>query len=364
MRPLPRGRGRPAVRSITMRRVLVVKPSSLGDILHAFPAASLLAEAHPGLKIDWLVHPAFAKLLEYHPAVDRALLFDRSRLGRALSFAPAFASLVKELRKERYDAVIDLQGLMRSAAIGFLAKAPRRAGSAKPKEPLARLFYSESILPDPALSHAAERNCSIVCSFLGIPFKSPDFEMRQIPANREGALKALAAAGLGSSAPLVGIAPGARWDTKRWPPEFFASMAAEIARRRPGACFAVIGARQDSQLASALMAAAGEEAKVIDLTGRTGIGELVELVRLCELFICNDSGPMHIAAAVGTPLVALFGPTDPSLTGPHTRKALVLQPDLDCIKCLKRYCQKGLCHLSLDPAESASSALEFMHWRS
>jgi len=184
------------------------------------------------------------------------------------------------------------------------------------------------------------------------------------PANRAGALKALAAAGMGSSSPLVGIAPGARWDTKRWPPPFFAKMAVEIARMKPGACFAVLGAASDSALAKSIAEAAGSEAKVLDLTGKTGIGELVEAIRLCELLISNDSGPMHIAAAVGTPLVAFFGPTDPALTGPHSRKAMVLQPELDCIKCLKRYCQKGLCHMSLDPAESARSALEFMHWRS
>lgn len=346
-----------------MKRILIVKPSSLGDILHAFPAASLLCSKLPGVKLDWVVNPAFAQLLEYMPCVDRAIIFKRNELGRVSSFAPEMLKLAKEIRRERYDAVIDLQGLFRSAAVAFMARSARRAGHANPKESIATYFYTEKIDVPASIVHAADRNTALICSFLGIPFESRDYQLPANAKNMEGAAKALESAG-GMRKPLIGIIPGARWDTKRWPPEFFAKLACKMAESKPELTFAILGAPSDMPLARAIVKAAGQGANICDMTGRTSIGELVETLRLCAVAISNDSGPMHIAASAGTPLVALFGPTEPGLTGPRSPgKAVVLKPDLDCIGCMKRYCQKGLCQLSIDPESAAVAALDLLRWR-
>lgn len=347
-----------------MKRVLVVKPSSLGDILHAFPAVSLLAEKLPGVKIDWVVHPAFAQLLEYLPCVERAILFKRAELGKASSFVPALLELAKELRKERYDAVIDLQGLLRSASLSFLARSGERAGHAFPKESLATLLYTDRIAVPEEITHAADRNTYLVSKFLGIPFESRDFQLPSNARSMEGAAKALKEASGGVPKPLAALIPGARWDTKRWPPEFFAKLACSMSKARPEISFAVFGAPSDMPLARAIVKEAGSGANVFDMTGRTSIGELAEALRLCSVAISNDSGPMHVAASVGTPLVALFGPTEAKMTGPRAKgKAAVLSPNIDCIGCMKRYCQKGLCHVSLDPEGAAAAALDLLRWR-
>jgi ADP-heptose:LPS heptosyltransferase len=136
-----------------------------------------------------------------------------------------------------------------------------------------------------------------------------------------------------------------------------------MSAKRPELSFAVFGAPSDMRMALEIVKGAGAGASVYDLTGRTSIGELAEALRLCSVAISNDSGPMHVAAAVGTPLLALFGPTDPALTGPRAEKAVVLRPDIDCIGCMKRYCQKGLCQVSLDPGSAAGNALDLLKWR-
>ncbi len=356
--------GQSRAESKQMKRILIVKPSSLGDILHAFPAASLLCERIPGLKVDWLVHPSFAQLLDYMPCVERAIPFKRGELGKASSFVPAMLELSKEIRREPYDAVIDLQGLIRSASIAFLARSKRRVGHASPKEPMAKLHYTERIDVPKSITHAADRNTALVSAFLGIPFESRDFILPSNAKNMEGAAKALEKASGSVPKPLTAIIPGARWDTKRWPPAFFAKLACAMAAARPELSFAILGAPSDMPLAREIIKETGSGANVFDMTGRTSIGELAETLRLCSVAISNDSGPMHVAAAVGTPLVALFGPTEPSLTGPRSNgKAAVLSPNIDCIGCMRRYCQKGLCHLSLDPENAASAALDLLRWR-
>ena len=347
-----------------MKRILIVKPSSLGDILHAFPAAAMLSEAMPGVKLDWLVHPSFAKLLDYMPCVDRAILFKRSELGELRTFAPNMRELLEELRRESYDAVIDLQGLIRSASIAFLAKSKRKVGHAHPKEPLAKLLYNERIDVPASITHAADRNTALICSFLGRPFESRDFQLPVNTKNMEGAAKALSLAAGAVPKPLVGLIPGARWDTKRWPPEFFAKLSSEMASTRPELSFAIFGAPSDMSLAKAIISATDGKARIFDMTGRTSIGELAEALRLCSVAISNDSGPMHVAASVGTPLVALFGPTEPTLTGPRSDgKAVIMSPNIDCIGCMKRYCQKGLCHVSVDSSNAAAAALDLLRWR-
>ena len=341
-------------------RFLIVKPSSLGDILHAFPAVEALRKAYPGAVIDWVVNPAFAGLLDYMPGIDRRILFRRKELGKWNSFFPEFFSLWKEIRKNSYDAVIDLQGLMRSALVARLAKAPEYYGPGHVKENLAKLCYSKKLSYPPDVFHAVERNCEMIRQIPGVAEADPYFGLPVLPEQKEKAEKLLAAEGFTrkSDASWIAVAPGARWVTKQWPPEFFAEVMRGIAEKRSRVSFLLLGSPAEKELAEKVKESLGNGIEVLDLCGKTDLGELVELIRMTDLLICNDSGPMHIAAAAGTRVLAFFGPTYPELTGPYCKIKRVFQPKLDCIKCFRKYCQNTLCHRSISTGEVVDSALE------
>jgi lipopolysaccharide heptosyltransferase I len=326
-------------------KVLIVKPSSLGDILHVFPAIAILTAARPDAEIDWMVHPAFADALKYCPGIRRIIFFRRKELGSVKTFFPHFLKLFFELRQERYDLVVDFQGLFRSAFFAWLARCRQVAGFASPKEPAAKLFYARKIVvPDSAL-HAVNKNISMMrqllnsTSAVAAPFLTPVKEFS------EKAEKLLRESGITSSDRIVGIIPGARWQSKCWPPVFFAKIIAALNRLRPELRFLILGSESDGCASSEIIKSAAN-AGIISLTGKTGIGELIEIIRRCEFIISNDSGPVHIAAAMDKTVFAFFGPTDPDKTGPYGSKRYIFQADLPCIKCLKRKCPLGTfeCH--------------------
>lgn len=342
------------------RRFLIVKPSSLGDILHAFPAVEALRKAYPDAVLDWVINPAFEGLLDYMPGIERRILFRRKELGSLKTFFSAFFPLWREIRKNRYDAVIDLQGLMRSALTARMARAARYYGPAAGKENLAKLCYSVKLSYPENVFHAVERNCAMIRGIPGVEECDPHYVLPVLAEKKRAAEQLLADAGFvrNEETCLIALAPGARWATKQWPPEFFAEVVRGIARKRSQAVFLLLGSPGEMLLAEKVKEAFGDAGKMPDLCGKTDLGTLVELIRMSDLLICNDSGPMHIAAAAGTPVAAFFGPTYPELTGPYCERKKVFQPKLDCIKCFRKYCQDTLCHRSLSAGEVVDSVLE------
>jgi len=336
-------------------RLLIVKPSSLGDVLHAFPAVAALCR-ETGCRADWLIHPAFAPLLRYLPCVDRAILFERKKLGAVKTFVPAYLELRRELKREKYRAVIDFQGLLRSAMLGFTASAKTHAGV--PHEWVARPFYGRKLTVDPG-HHALLRNNEAAAAFLGKAVDEIDFSFRLEPAaeNVASAETLLKNTGIAGSKMLIGVAPGARWVTKQWPPEFFAKVIGALSERYPEAVFLLLGSQSDEDAAQTILACA-PAGKAVDLCGKTTLGDLVELTRKCRLFLSNDSGPMHIAAALDVPVLALFGATSPVLTGPYTQKKTVLQPGLACEQCFERHCVKMTCHKAIEAERAVRAAQE------
>ncbi len=330
-------------------RILIVKPSSLGDVLHAFPAVTFLAEHLPGTAFDWLVAPQFAEIVRYHPAVDRVLFFRRKQLGKALSFPKEFGILVRELRRNRYDAVIDFQGLLRSAAVSRLARAAVTAGPEHPRESAAAIFYKRKLSQGGENTHAVRRNLAMAADFLGIP--PPEEPVFQMPAADDSFRKVALLVRKIAEGKIAAIAPGARWPSKQWPASFFAEAANFVAQRHSDCAFLILGAKSEKQCGAELAAAI--HAPTVNLTGMTSTSELVEAIRQSGALLCNDSGPMHIAAALGRPLISFFGPTDPVLTGPFSRNAVVMRPnDLTCLNCFRFECPDPVCHRSIDPAET------------
>ncbi|HCE46395.1 MAG TPA: lipopolysaccharide heptosyltransferase II [Lentisphaeria bacterium] len=331
-----------------MEKILIIKISSLGDVLHAFPAVSLLAEKFPEARIDWLVNPAFAPVLRYNRHVRRIIHFPRRELGSPLKFPSAFRKLLAELRSERYDMAIDLQGLLRSALFAKFAKADSVAGFSAPKEKVAALFYDRRLSPELQYVHAVEKNTRFISMLFDIPFSVPQEDLPEDSSGMKAVRLLLEKKGVPADGSIIAVAPGARWKSKQWPPAFFAEVMDKVHESASDSIFLLLGSRDEIGICGSI-ASACRKAKPVVIAGETGIGELVEALRISKCLLCNDSGPMHIAASLRKPVFAMFGPTDPGKTGPYGKGHAVFQPYLGCIKCLKRYCPRKNyhCHASV-----------------
>ena len=317
-----------------VRRILVIKPSSFGDIVHLFPALGLLKRQYPDALLDFVVNPEFVSLLEFSPfPVNKTIIFERRKLGKFSTFFPAFFNLISELRREKYDLVIDFQGLFRSGLCTFFSRGKVRAGFASPREKAAALFYNRKIAVP--LSHAVKRNVLLTEALCDIP-AGGNVELFPLPISASGraALPEL-------PEKYMVLLPGTRWESKRFPTGFFAALVRKLKEKMPGLKFVAAGAPSEAILADAI----GEG--VINLAGKTTLASLFELLRSSCGAIGNDSGPLHAAAALNIPVFGFYGPTEPGLTGPWGDKTKVFQrDDLPCIGCLKRQCphDRVLCH--------------------
>lgn len=342
-----------------MKKFLIIKPSSLGDVLHAFPAVSLLASGEgTGCEISWLIQPAFSDLLDYLPFVKKKIFFERKELGKFSVFPGAVCRLLSALREEKYDAVYDLQGLLRSALISFLTRSPLRYGPENPREKAAKLFYNRKMsYPEKDVQHAADKLCCMISHASSLPRPEKYFTLPVLEKFRTKAWEKAKAKGLDIAAHqkegrmIIAVAPGARWESKTWGEEYFVTLIKELHAYDEKISFLFLGTNGEKESIRRIK----EELaplQVTDLSGETGTGELVELIRAAGILLCNDSGPMHIAAFTQTVPVAFFGPTDPVLTGPCCKNALVFQAEnLPCIKCFKKNCSTLLCHRKIDMAK-------------
>ena len=320
-------------------RVLIVKPSSLGDVVDAVPVAVALKEAFPAVEVHWLAGRPYAELLAAQPSVDRVLVFDRRRWGGwgFWRHRVEWRTLVRQLREAGYDVAIDLQGLARSALLTRASGAPARVGLSSARE-CARLAYTVTVGPREPEVHAVDRYLQVLRA-LGV---APPGEARfglAVPQEAGEQVEARLAAEAVSGR-FVCLAPGARWESKRWPVERFAELGARLAEAQ-GVEVVVVGAEEDRALARVIAERVGPTAR--DWTGRTTLVELAALLERSALVVTNDSGPMHLAAALGTPLVALFGPTNPVRTGPYSPRAVVVTSAAHCAPCYRRRCDRLVC---------------------
>lgn len=308
-------------------RILVIKPSSFGDIIHLFPALGLLKKVLPDAVMDFVVNPEFAPLLDFSPfPVDRRIIFERRKLASA-GFLKELFALRRELRKEKYDAVIDFQGLFRSGFITFLTRSWVKAGFAGARERSAEIFYNRKIKAVSA--HAVERYGELVCQLFDLDEKltQPD-----LPVNHQ------AAAGLPElPEKYIVLLPGTRWESKRFPPELFGEVCRKISEKLPGYTFIAAGSAGEREIAGQI---GGE---VLNFAGKTTMPQLMELLRNAAAVIGNDSGPLHAAAALKRPVIGFYGPTDPVLTGPWGGNCHFFYADCECRGCLKRLCPDGSC---------------------
>jgi len=320
-------------------RILIIKPSSLGDIVHALPVLAGLRRAYPDAHIAWLAASAFAPLLDGNPLLDEVIPFDRRRYGkmwRSPRATVAFWRLVALLRRSRFDLVLDLQGLLRSGLLAFLSGAPQRIGAAGAREG-ARLLYTRLYRPPDSARHAVDKLLFVLAE-LGLPIEQTEFPLA-VTEHERGEAAALLAEVVGTPIERYSaLLPGARWASKRWPAERWGGL---VDRMAAGGLPPVVllGAADEQQRAQRVVAASC--APLINLVGRTNLRQLVALLDGADEVVCCDSGPMHIAAALGRRVTAVFGPTDPSRTGPYGEHVRVVSRELSCAPCLRRRCPLG-----------------------
>ena len=318
------------------RRILLIKPSSPGDIIHALPVLAGLRRRYPEAQISWLVATPFVNLLERDDRINEIIPFDRKRfgrLGRSLSVTGEFWGFVKSLREREFDLLIDLQGLFRSGFLSMASGADVRIGFADARE-LSPMFYTHKI---PARAdediHAVDRNF-LVAGMLGFADSPMDFSIAFDDADRAAAAALLEESRIEPGSPFVMLVPATRWETKCWPAERYGQLAKLLAERR-GVKSVLVGGSSD--IASGQVATDASGGAAVNLCGRTTLRQLAALVQRSAVVVTADSTPMHMAAAMNRPLVALFGPTNPARTGPYGRMGDVVRIDLECSPCyLKR----------------------------
>jgi len=317
------------------RRILLIKPSSPGDIIHTLPVLHGLGHRYPEARIEWLVATAFADLVAVEPRLDAVVRFDRRRfrlVGRSPRVTLDFLSFLRGLRSRDYDLVIDLQGLFRSGFMALATRAPVRIGFVAARE-LAGVFYTHRIATTRQDVHAADRNYA-VADLLGFADVAMDFSPALTDDDRQAAARLCHDSGLGGDGRYAVLVPSTRWDKKCWPAPRFGRLAAAI-RQAHGIPSILVGGADDR--ARGDDAAAASDGAAANLCGRTTLRQLAALIERATVVVTADSTPMHLAAAMGRPLVALFGPTNPARTGPYGRAGdVLLVDDLDCSPCYYR----------------------------
>jgi lipopolysaccharide heptosyltransferase I len=335
------------------RKILLIKLSAVGDVVHTLPVLNKLRRRYPNAQIDWLVTPAIGELLSHHPALNSVIAFSRDTSAPpwAWSALASYARLAKQLRPAGYDLVIDLHGQVRSAFLAFVTGASVRIGFDKERPEVwsrsrkvtddfrrhawqgaregAWLFYTHHI-PLPTMDVHVIDHYQSVGALLGFDHSPTDFSfcIPQAAQDRVDAL--LRRRGIGGARPVV-IAARGNWETKSWPDEKSAEIARHFLRR--GNAVVLVGAPRERAVGEAIARLAPG---VVDLTGETSLSELAALVSRAALCIAHDSGPLHLAVALDRPVVALFGPSDPVWAGPYHRDNAVVRADLPCSPCYLR----------------------------
>ena len=342
------------LRTRDFRKILLIKLSAVGDVVHTIPVLNKLRRRYPDAQIDWLVSSTIAEFLDPHPAITNVIEFvreDWAEPWRPASFANA-ARLAGRLRAAKYDLVIDLQGQLRSGLLAAATRAPVRIGFGKPIarrwEELSRklpdearkhawqgaregswLAYSHYI-PLPSLEvHAVDRYLA-AGQMLGLDQGAADFSFR-IPREATNRIDALLHYYDIAKTKLVALAPGTIWETKPWQSEGFAEVARYFLQK--GFAVTLIGAPREHALCGTVATLAPGS---INLAGETTLPELAALVSRSAICVTNDSGPMHLAVALGRPVVSIFGPTNPMWAGPYHRADAVLQAGIPCSPCYLR----------------------------
>jgi lipopolysaccharide heptosyltransferase I len=335
-------------------RILLVRTSALGDVVHTLPVLTALRRHFPKAKIGWVVEEGMAPVLAGHPDLDEVLTVRLRQWRRPsrgiLSGVREIGAFLSSLDRFSPEVVLDLMGNHKAGVLSALTLSDRRIGFARRhrREPSSAVWISEPVVPRG--THAVDRALSLLDA-LGLPPEPADFGGGKIFREEPAAIRDLLAA---HPEPFVLLHPGAGWANKRYPPAWW-GMAARRLREIAGVPTWVAAARGEEGLAAAVEAAGGGAARVVPAPD---LPTLAALIRRARLMLGGDSGPTHLAHALGTPVLMLMGPTDPERHGPYAAPEHALFKRLPCSFCYKRLPETKACLLEIPPDRVAGRAAE------
>lgn len=313
-------------------KLLLVKPSSLGDIVHSLAFLNAVKESFPFVRIHWIVAKGFEDLLTEHPLVEKVIIINKDKWKSIKNFSATikeFSNLSLQLKNEEYDIAVDLQGLFRSGVITYLSKASLKVGFKEARE-LSHFFYNTKVSV-PIEKHAVLRYLE-VARLLGCKINSVKFPLPQ----------AMEPEWLRYFENFVVIIPSARWQSKNWPLPYIVELIEMLPYKA-----IVIGVRSDMD--EALKIQEYTKGKAVSCAGKTNLKELIAVFEKSLFVITPDTGAMHLAVACGKKVVAIFGSTDPQRTGPFGEGHLVIKSDLPCSPCFRKYCDEQKCMKEIIP---------------
>lgn len=320
-------------------KMLIIKPSSLGDIIHALPFLKAVKDRFPDASVDWAVSKNLRGILEDNPLINELIVFDKDS-WKSIKNIPRTSRDISRLRKtlksRHYDIVVDLQGLLRSGLISLSTHSPLKVGFADAREG-SRFLYNRKVAVN-GIAHAVDKNLA-VAKAIGAAAERVEFPLSIDDKSRRKIKKLL-----GNVKEYILILPSARWASKIWPSENFAALISKITIPS-----VIAGSGADKEICKEITDSLSGKTqnKMINLCGETSLKELAALIEGARAVVSNDSGPMHIAAALNRPVIALFGPTDPSKTGPYgwqkNKDMKVVRRGVSCSPCFKKSCKAPIC---------------------
>lgn len=324
------------------RRIALIKPSALGDVIHTLPVLSALRRRYPSAHLNWIVNRNYADLLRGHPDLDQVLPFDRHAPQKEwLEAALGYGQFFRQLRRQKFDLVIDLQGLFRSGLMTVATGASRRVGLQSAREG-ATWFYTDLVpVPNAEQMHAVDRYW-LAMEALGAGGLPKEFKLPRSAASEQWANDMLA----GNPRPWLMVGVGARWMTKRWPAEHFATLLRKAQERFGGTAIFVGGKDETS---TARLVARRLHGHSVDLTGTTSLPQLTAVLACADAMIANDTGPLHLATALGRPVVAPYTCTKVQRTGPYGSATGGVESRIWCQGSYLKRCTRLECMTELTP---------------
>jgi len=341
--------------------ILIVKLSAIGDVVHTLPSLAALRKLYPKSHITWVVEEASSDIIRGHPHLDRVIISRRKRWIENLKkfhyikiTISEIRLFIKTLRDRKYDLVIDFHGLSKSSMIVILGGGKRKLGYDSMQE-LSGLFLNEKI-PEDMEKHAVDRYLDFI-RYLGTDIDNPEFYIPIEEENRTRVERLLKANGIDINEPFVTVNPVAFWDTKLWEDVKFARLCDRIAEdlKQKVVFTGNSGDGRIKHIQSMM------NFPSVNLEGQTTLKDLAYLYKLSVLLVTTDSGPMHIAAAMNAPTVALFGPTDPSRTGPYGKGHIVVRKKMSCSPCFLKKCDTKRCMKEITVEEVFEAAMQVVN---
>lgn len=312
-----------------LQNILIIKLRYIGDVLLATPTVRAIKVARPDARVTMMVNRGTEDVLTGNQDLDEIVVLDKGSLA-------AQSRLIAGLRSRRFDTVIDLTDGDRSAFLSWVSGAPVRIGF-NDEHRWRGKYYTEVVQPVPAVQHRVDRDLEALKP-LNIQAGSKDPQLWLTPEEMNSADQLLDQLGVQRSQSIMILQPGARYWFKAWPPERFAELADQLTSQY-GCQVLIGGSNQDIDLAQQIQQKA--KCNPINVAGSTTIKQFAAIAKKTALFVGNDSGAMHIASAVGAPVVALFGPSNPREWGPRGGPVKVLYKGLDCGTCYHTTCTRG-----------------------